>query len=257
MPLMSQAESWFCSAAIQLGVVGQEWQLLDDFFQQDDAAVVIRGFLSTILNGSAGILQGRRFSVDAFMSSMHVLKQGTDAVAATSRTILSDFASWTRFSTKQLPGIECRFNQLDDTPESLINQLLSIGHKASWRNVRLWWLIRITGKWPVPAIATGNCVAILPFCSRCGLDEIPWNHVLGARCCDTAEAYELQNILNTRQTADELFDSICFVSHTLIQQLRAAYWEDRRSASLHEGRLETWETWPLSGLVSRKNEDAL
>ena len=140
----------------------------------------------------------------------------------------------------QAASLDCRLNQLDDNPESLIHQLLGIGHKTSWRNVRLWWLIRITGKWPVPLFATGNCVATLPHCSRCGLEEIALNHVLGQTCCDTAETSEMQSIFSTQQIADELFDSICFVSHRIGQQLRAAYWEGRGSASLHEGRLEKW-----------------
>ena len=50
----------------------------------------------------------------------------------------------------------------------------------------------------------------------------------------------MQSIFSARQTADELFDSICFVGHRVGQQLRAAYWEGHGSASLHEGRLETW-----------------
>ena len=151
-----------------------------------------------------------------------------------------DREAYLQASTKQLPGLDCRFNQLDDTQERFIHQLLSIGHKTSWRNIRLWWLIRITGKWPVPLFATGNCVTTLPCCSRCGLEEIALNHVLGQTCCDPAETSEMQSIFSARQTADELFDSICFVGHRVGQQLRAAYWEGRGSASLHEGRLETW-----------------
>ena len=74
------------------GIVGTEWMLLDDFFRQDHAVVVVGGFLLQVLRFSAGIPQGRRFSMQAFMSSMNVLREIMDAVALTSKTILPTFA---------------------------------------------------------------------------------------------------------------------------------------------------------------------
>ena len=76
----------------EAGIVGLDWRLLDDFFRQDVASVVVGGCLSTLLKLPAGIPRGRRFSMHAFMASMKVLQFTMEAVAHTSATILPDFA---------------------------------------------------------------------------------------------------------------------------------------------------------------------
>ena len=74
------------------GIVGREWLLLDDFFQQDHAVVLLGGFMSDMFRVAAGIPQGRRFSMHAFMTSMHVLKEIMESVVSTSSTLLPQFA---------------------------------------------------------------------------------------------------------------------------------------------------------------------
>ena len=56
------------------------------------------------------------------------------------------------------------------------------GPQEPWRSVRIWWLIRLTGKWPVPLLATANCSITLPCCNTCGLLEIPVNSRRDATC---------------------------------------------------------------------------
>ena len=76
----------------EAGIVGLDWQLLDDFFRQDEAVVVVGGCLSSLLKLGAGIPQGRRFSMHAFSASMKLLQHTMNSVAATSATVLPDFA---------------------------------------------------------------------------------------------------------------------------------------------------------------------
>ena len=95
----------------EAGIVGLDWQVLDDFFRQDVAAVVVGGRLSTLLKLPAGIPQGRRFSMHAFMASMKVLQLTMEAVAHTSATILPDFArdalegTWLALTPPPPPGV--------------------------------------------------------------------------------------------------------------------------------------------------------
>jgi hypothetical protein len=74
------------------GVVGVEWQLLDDFIFHERQFVQLAGVASAFFHLTAGAAQGRRFSVHAFNALLRWLWVACDAVGLSARALLPPFA---------------------------------------------------------------------------------------------------------------------------------------------------------------------
>ena len=151
-----------------------------------------------------------------------------------------DQAAYEEAAARTLPGLSCLFSSLSTERGRLIDVLLSIGPELPWRSVRIWWLIRLTGKWPVPLFATGNCAITLPCCNTCGLLEIPVGHVLGRQRCQTADEAQLAHLCSADIEPQELQANILFVSSRVGEELSATFWRNSMPAEADEGRMEQW-----------------
>ena len=82
-----------------------------------------------------------------------------------------------RDARKELPGIRASYEDLGCFSKTAISLLLV--NDVSWRFVRIWYLIKLTGAWPLGLFDVETQMDELPFCRLCGCRNIMTFHVLG------------------------------------------------------------------------------
>eukprot|EP00435_Cladocopium_sp_Y103_P066133 s1190_g28.t1 len=110
------------------------------------------------------------------------------------------------------------FRRMDEKTfrEAAERNLLDV--KLSWRRVRIWWLVRLTGLWPAPLFTTGPLLHSLPECFLCKREGIPIKHVLGEQPCEDATPDELMELFR-RHSPDDTRSNILFVAERVEQHI--------------------------------------
>ena len=88
-----------------------------------------------------------------------------------------DQAAFRNDALKCLPGLRTTYAALGWFSHRLLQELIS--SELPWKWVRVWFLVKLTGMWPVGLYSVESAVSHLGACSWCGEEQILVCHVLG------------------------------------------------------------------------------
>ena len=93
---------------------------------------------------------------------------------AEERLVFMDSAAFLKDARKELPDLGASYDSLGCFSKVAIGLLL-----VPWRWVRIWYLIKLAGVWPVGLFDVETKIGELPSCWLCGCPNIQTCHVLG------------------------------------------------------------------------------
>ena len=110
-----------------------------------------------------------------------------------------------------------------------------------WRWVRIWYLVKLTGEWPLGLFKVETQIDELPRCRICACRNIPTCHVLG-ECregrCRPPSAPTVLDLFREPTNHTDFLQHVSFVGSQIEEQIRWHFFG--QSPEHDEVRVDTW-----------------
>ena len=154
-----------------------------------------------------------------------------------------DSKAYALAASKSLVGLGCCFKDLAvDLGGSFLASVIT--GRVNWRHLRIWWMVRLTGCWPVNLYVPEKPLAKLAACPLCNAADVIVSHAWLCPAvppgCDEFDPAWTLSLFEKTGTGQAVAARITFVGVFVHAILSRAYWGSAVEPLEDDDRIEQW-----------------